>query len=199
MLKGEPSFLFLAFITQSAELVESFRKGEKIKKKPAAQSKLQTDNRLDPETSPASDTLVQSWGEESHYLLEHAQARSEQDIPASEFDQYQGCLEETLEEPNEVWAFFMTEEGKVLSESEASQEENDAVETRKIYTFIRHYPTETPEMWYVVIAKETESDDQIELLDAFPSNDSKLVQSYRVGKLEIGPTDSDLSSQRVIH
>jgi hypothetical protein len=68
-----------------------------------------------------------------------------------------------------------------------------------MYHFIRHYPNEHPEVWYVVVARETEDEEQIEILDAFPTRDPKLVERYRRGEQEIGNLDATSAASRVVH
>jgi hypothetical protein len=68
---------------------------------------------------------------------------------------------------------------------------------KKLYHFIKYFPQEDLGVWYLVIARETDDGDQIEILEAFPSRDYELVQRYRKGTQEVG--NGTPSESRVIH
>lgn len=144
------------------------------------------------------DGLADGWSEDESIRAQLLQKRAPNDIPPSEFELYQACLEETLEAPDEVWSMEMTDEGKVVEQTDALSDDLDAVETVKVYHFIRRYAQDAPEMWYVIVARETETEDQIELLDAFPTRDPELVQKHRRGVQEIGQQDQ-AQATRVVH
>jgi hypothetical protein len=85
---------------------------------------------------------------------------------------YTQFLEQTLDAPDEVWSLL--------------SQKHDA-ESLRVYHFIRSYPKQTGQfIWYVVVAQETQDPHQIEILDAFPTQDAELLQAYRVGKEELG-------------
>jgi hypothetical protein len=50
----------------------------------------------------------------------------------------------------------------------------------------------------LIIARETEDEEQIEILDAFPTRDAALVDRYRRGEQEVGHTQPGPVS-RVVH
>jgi hypothetical protein len=205
-LRGEPSFLYIAFPTSSEGLVDYYRKGERVP--PGALKKgSQEKGKAGKESAPTSggeplmDGLADGWTEEESFRAQLIQKRSENDIPPSEFELYQGCIEETLEAPDEVWALDMTDDGRVVGAGAApspEEEDLDAVETTRVYHFIRRYAQDPPEMWYVIVARETEDEDQIELLDAFPTRDPELVARHRRGTQEIGGRDQAQAS-RMVH
>ena len=52
--------------------------------------------------------------------------------------------------------------------------------------FIRHFPAENPAIWYVIVARDTDDEEHLEVLDAFPTRDLALVEKYRQGEQEHG-------------
>src|SRR5262249_16264387 len=103
------------------------------------------------------------------------------DIPAEDFGLYEACIEETLEAPDEVWSVQLGGE-----------------EAAKMYHFIRYYEDQKPGIWFIIVARETDNEEEIEILDAFPTRDSSLVDRYRRGEQEVGTTPSGPAT-RVIH
>ncbi len=177
-LRGEPSFLYLAFPTKNAAMVNHYRRGERVEwVKPPAQP-----NRIAPntqESAPATDGLADSWTDAETLRAEVNQFRREDDIPESEFPLYESCLEETLEAPDELWTIESEEEFRV-------------------YHFIRYYPEEQPGSWFVIVARETDDPEQLEILDSFPTKDSELVERFRHGRQELGEKDNT-SPSRLVH
>ncbi len=174
-LKGEPSFLYIAFPTRNVAMVNLYRKGEIVQWK---QNPRGAGDRA--ENTELIDGLAESWGAEDGYRAELSSKRKEDDIPPEDFKQYQGCMEETLEGPDEVWSV-------------------EAEKELKIYHFIRHYPDLDHGIWFLIVAKETEEDDeQIEIIEAFPTRDFGLVSLYRRGNQEIG-SQTSVSNQKLVH
>jgi hypothetical protein len=137
------------------------------------------------EPGPASnlgDRLADAWTEDETFLAQMNQKRSVDDIPPEEFELFQSCLEETLETPDEVWSLEMTDPEGV-----------------HLYHFIREYPAEKPGYWYVIVARETEEEEQIEILDAFPTRDISLVDRYRRGSQEVGESTDTRPASRLVH
>jgi hypothetical protein len=127
------------------------------------------------------DGLADAWTPEETLRSQVTQKRRPDDIPLSDYAIYEQCVDETLEVPDEVWSI----------KSQASN-------PYQVFHFMRHYPEETPGVWYVVIARETEDAGQIEILDAFPTRDSSLVDRYRKGHQEIGQPE-EMVHARVVH
>jgi hypothetical protein len=174
-LRGEPSFLFLAFPTKDKNLVNAYRRGERIEK-PESPDRPNQDHEVSP-----TDGLAEAWTEGETLRAQLMEGRKRKDIPTEDYNLYHGCVDETLEEPDEVWV--------------AQRERESGIKT---YHFIRYYPNEQPSMWFVLIARETENEDEIEILDAFPTQSSELVECYRRGKQEVGA--AELSTQsRLVH
>jgi hypothetical protein len=91
-------------------------------------------------------------------------SRKSDDIAPEDFGFYQKCLEETLQQPNELWSY-------------------QPKSAKRIYHFIKRYEHDQT-FWYVVIAKDTADETQIEIIDVFPTRDQDLVQMCRHGKKE---------------
>ena len=209
-LRGEPSFLYLAFPTRNAALVDRYRKGtreKQTKEMRAAHEHTQEgdkmnhdDSSLDTrgsdenasesellntgeENTAQSDGLADAWTE-----TETARARLMQkgqkieDIAPEDFGFYQSCMNETLETPDEVWS---------------NRESPD--KRFKVFHFIRFYNDEKPGVWFIVIARETEDAEEIELMDAFPTRDPELVECYRRGMQEVGGVAHTLAPTKFMH
>jgi len=214
-LRGEPSFLYLAFVTRNAAMVDQYRRGEPIEwqsQKEQQQARVGTPGSEEGDEDGAdestgggsgqlSDRLADPWTEEETHRARLINERREDDIPAEEFHLYQACVEETLEEPDEVWSIGGApeeSEGGETSAEAASSESGESGEG-KVYHFIRHYPEETPGFWYVIVAREIEDAEQIELLEAFPTRDPDLVERCRRGNREVGSGVQAKSPNRVVH
>jgi hypothetical protein len=210
-LRGEPSFLYLALSTRNAAMVNGYRRGERVEWAQTGQSlaaraaRAKTGEKIErrqehgqttqsdapearPENSPvvtfATDRLGDPWTADETLMARMNQERREDDIPPEEFGRYQALIELTLETPDEVWSIMAR-----------------GPEGPKLYHFLRQH-TEEPGVWYVIIAREIDDqEDQIEILDAFPTRDPYLVESYRQGEQEVGEesTASLKSTARVVH
>jgi hypothetical protein len=182
-LRGEPSFLYLAFPTKNAALTNFYRRGERVEMVRQEASPSETmdaefhhTSEDGPQEAPQErfiDGLADDWTEDETIRAQLTRDRKADDIPIEEFSLYQSCLEETLESPDEVWSNKIKEHKHL-----------------RLYHFMKHYPEEASGVWYIVIARETEDDEELELLDAFPTRDSSLVEQFRRGQQEVGTLDS---------
>jgi hypothetical protein len=205
MLRGEPSFLFIAIPTRNRSLVQHYRKGEPLsdeKLQAIAESAAARASRSlsgeDGETTASeqggvlSDTIAaDGWSREESARAGRTQERTPEDIPEEEFPKFEQFIEETLAKPDEVWALPLGEDAEDAESAEL-----------KIYHFLRRYPGQKLSggegFWYVVVAKDTEDDSQIELLDSFPTRDPGLLERYRSGELEYGSEPLN-SNSRLVH
>jgi len=170
MLRDEPSFLYLAFVTSDRYMVDMFRRGEKLKviRKNSLNEKPGDEKRVDEEGEELTDEtarLAEPWTEADSLRVSILKSRKEDDIPVEDFGFYQNCLEETLQEPTELWSF--------LPKS-----------SKRTYHFIRRYDHEK-HFWYVVIAKDAADQTQIEIVDAFPTTDESVIALCRHGRKEV--------------
>ena len=182
-LRGEPSFLYLAFPTKNAAMVAQYRRGERVQwsrsKSAGGAPALETSTAL---PSP-TDGLAAAWTHEETLRAQINVKRRPDDIPNEDYELYQGCVDKTLEEPDEVWSL-----------------RTDGEDSHRIYHFIRHFPEEKPGVWYRIIARETDDPEQIEILDAFPTRDQSLTERFRQGEQEVGVEEPAASSvSRLVH
>ena len=167
MLRGEPSFLYLAFVSADRNLVDAFRRGDRMQvvRETGLDAGAEPNEQQEEAQQPMiTDRLAEPWTESDSIRALILKGRKETDIPTEDFGFYQKCLEETLQTPNELWSY--------LPKS-----------AKRIYHFIKKYDHDEP-FWYVVIAKDTTDETQIEIMDVFPTRDQELVQLCRHGKKE---------------
>ncbi|MGE0617084.1 MAG: PBECR2 nuclease fold domain-containing protein [Bacteriovoracia bacterium] len=194
-LYGEPSFLFLSFLTADANLVDFYRRGERYHMKKGGQAAAQERGEGAPSSSQEgesglpTDGLAEPWTHDELFRARLTQMRSDDDVPIEEFTRYEACMEETLNKPDEVW---VVETG---SPADASAGEEGV----QLFHFMKQYKDEEPNVWYIVIARGTETEDQLEVLDAFPTRDRHLVDHYRVGREESAAPTTPLGSSRLVH
>ncbi len=77
---------------------------------------------------------------------------------------FEVCETETLQDPTELWSIGL-ERGKCR------------------YHFLRYFESRGS-FWYVVIAMDAQ-DDELEILDSFPTEDSDLIHRLRQGEAKI--------------
>jgi hypothetical protein len=169
MLRKEPSFLFIAFVTSDESLVNVFRRGELQKgssKKETLAPLSEESEETQSSISEKNDFLAEPWSESDSVRASILKNRKDNDIPVDDFAFYQKCLEETLQEPTELWSFATAKQKK------------------RVYHFIREYEHDS-NYWYIVIAKDAADETQIEIIDAFPTKDRQLMELCRHGKREV--------------
>ena len=179
MLRGEPSFLYLAFVTSDRHLVDEFRRGEQMKiVKEKSEASAEADTTPKPERIPGADRLAEAWTEADSVRASIVKSRKESDIAVEDFGFYQKCLEETLQNPNELWSYFPKS-------------------AKRVYHFIKRYDHDQS-FWYVVIAKDTTDETQIEIIDVFPTRDESLVELCRHGMKEVlGEEEGSAAEQQM--
>lgn len=188
-LRGEPSFLFLAVPTRNPALADFYRRGTRVQTEAGSTAvgsppfQLAADQPSDQGGAPGQvDGLASAWTEDETLRAQLTQERRSDDIPTEEFGLYQEYAEETLEGPDEVWSLRL--KGK---------------SSLRLYHFLRYYPdNQKSGIWYIIVARETEDHDQIEILDAFPTRDGSLAERYRRGKQEVGGVN-EVSPTRMVH
>jgi hypothetical protein len=178
-LRGEPSFLYMAFPTKSKALVARFRKGLQVEWETAADG---AKSEVGDET--ATDGLASAWSQSETIRAEiHTTRDGSSDIPSEEFGLYENLLEKTLEAPDELWV----------------QESEDDGEPDR-YHFIRYFPDEDGgPMHYIVIAQESENTESLEVIEQIPTRNPAVAKQFRKGKQEIVVEDEEDSGTRTIH
>lgn len=177
-LRGEPSFLYMAFPTKSKTLVERFRKGEQVEWDTAG-----TEAMKEGEDGEATDGLAAGWSQSETIRAEIHTTRDASDIPAEEFGLYENLLEKTLEAPDELWVVESPDDG-----------EPDR------YHFIRYFPDEeTGPVHYIVVAQESEQSEQLEVIEQIPTRNREVASQFRKGRQELVVDDDDDSGNHTIH
>jgi hypothetical protein len=172
MLRGEPSFLFLAFTTSSPDVAELYRRTERVQRIVAKTNQNQP-----------TDQLGEPWTEDEMLRARLSGRRRMSDIPKEDFMHYQYRFDETLQSPDEVWSIHMGSHGGA-----------------KLFHFIKRFKDEKEAYWYVVVAKETEDPEQIEVMEVFPTRDETYIQQYRGGVQEMGIGESPSEpASRLVH
>jgi hypothetical protein len=189
-LRGEPSFLYLAFVTKDPALVDAYRRGTPTELKPEeTQAQIQAEGKKN-----FLDGRTTEWSTEESIQAEDvdpspkSKKSKSADIQPNEYAAYNDCVDSTLETPNEVWSHH--------NPAHAGEEVDPGQELR-IFHFIREFSNAGGKYWYVIIAQETEERDQIEIIENFPTRRAELVQKYRQGEQEISNGDVDGESHTV--
>lgn len=184
-LRGEPSFLYIAFPTRNEAMVNHYRRGERVAyERPPQQASegSPVGEMAEPEAAPVIDGLAADWTAEETIRAQSSNfSRAKGDIPPSEFMEYQSCLEETLQAPDEIWV----------------QEVNESDGSLQVFRFLKEY--REGGFWYVIMARETDGQDEIEIVDAFPTRDAELVQRQRIGAQEGAADLETANSSRLVH
>lgn len=181
-LRGEPSFLYLAFPTKSPALVNRFRRGERVEwVKPEKTENGDAARTENPEA--LMDRLAEDWTQNESVRAELNDIRSPDDIPQEEFPLYEHLMDKTLEEPDELWVMETPDDG------EPDQ-----------YHFIRYFEGEegkTEGVFYVIVAQESEKEDQLEILDHFPTRHSETADRFRRGRQESIEANDEMGSKMI--
>jgi hypothetical protein len=178
-LRGEPSFLYMAFPTKSKALVERFRRGKQIEWE-AAGSEAEAEAG---EVEVPTDGLATGWSQNETIRAEIHTTRTANDIPPEEFGLYENLLEKTLEAPDELWVMESKDDGEP-----------------DLYHFIKLFPDEDGgPIHYIVVAQESEQSESLEVVEQIPTRNPAIAQQYRKGKQELVVEDEDDTGTRTIH
>lgn len=160
-LEDEPTYILLSFPTRDKKLAEEFRRGEKL------ELKEEDEEVAEPEVSPvlAEDFLARQGNAIEEEMLRH---RDPSDIPHKEFEEYLHLVDQTIENPDEVWEL---------------QDEGD----NPLLTLISQHEEN---LHYVVICTfdSSQGQESWRVIYSFPTRDPALVQRYRRGQLREGGT-----------
>lgn len=186
-LRGEPSFLYMTIVTKDPKMLDFYRRGEKVEwVKPSASAFSSQKISLgeNEESAPPTDRLAESFTEEETFRANLMSYRRDDDIPVEEFEQYQDCVEQTLQTPDEVWSWSAAKTG-----------------SPNVYHFLKGYPARGKQLFFIILARETTNPEQLEILEAFPTRDPAMVERFRVGTQEIGGEghQKQAASSRVLH
>jgi hypothetical protein len=181
-VEGAPSFVFYRLITQSSELVDLYRRefqvevseievgdspGHSVMHKQESKE-IEGSNLSDAQLSLATELIEDIESKKSFLLAEMLIKRSVGDIELEEFPSYDEYLDQTLQNPDEVYEF-----------------EDDAGDI--LHTCIRSYQIGKLPFFYILLTLPYQgpgSDKKITLIPilGFPSVDKELYPKYAVGK-----------------
>jgi hypothetical protein len=157
-LDEEPTYILLSFPTRDKKLIEEFRRGEKVER-------TEGEEAAEPEVSPVltEDFLARQGNAIEEEMLRH---RNATDIPAKDFEDFVHLVDQTIENPDEVWEL---------------QDEGDNPQL----TLITQHEEN---LHYVVICTfdSSQGQESWRVIYSFPSRDPALVQRYRRGLLREG-------------
>jgi hypothetical protein len=179
-IEGSPSFVYYRLVTQSKELVDMYRRefqveiseveviGQHRNSALAGELDEVSDGLNQEQLSLASDLIEEIELKKSSLLAQMLTNRSVGDIELEEFPSYDEYLEQTLQDPDEVYEF----------EDEAGD---------LLHTCIKSYQIGNVPFFYILLAmpykSKTESGESalIPIL-GFPSIDNELYPKYAIGK-----------------
>ncbi len=160
-LGQEPTYILLSFPTRDKKLVEDFRRGQKMEMQEEAE---EPSGEAGVSAVLTDDFLARQGDAIEEEMLRHRNAK---DISPESFEEYTHLLDQTIENPDEVWE--LQDEGDNTLLTLISQAEENVS--------------------YVVICTYDNNEDQREswrVIYNFPTNDPSLVQRYRRGQLREG-------------
>lgn len=160
-LEMEPTYILLSFPTRDKKLVEEFRRGQKT------EVRQEPEEVAEPEVSPilTEDFLARQGNAIEEEMLRF---RKKTDIPKEEFEEHTHLIEQTIENPDEVWELQDDKDNTILTLI-TQQEESLAY---VVICTMEISPETGQESWRVIYS--------------FPTNDPALVQHYRRGQLREG-------------
>jgi len=150
-----PTFVLTHFPSKNADLMKTYRRGELIYDKmyeKVVEGALEGDSLLE------GDPLAMG------LYLSMLKVRSDQDIPQTDFKNFYDLREPTIEDADEIWR-------------------KSDLEGHVMVIFIKEFPDhEIPDLTYVTVTIEDESNGVHTLLFSFPTTDPTLVDRYRMGE-----------------
>jgi hypothetical protein len=180
-LRGEPSFLYMAFPTKSKALVERFRRGERAQFESA--ESMEVSEGSEDEGDRTDGLAGDGWSQSETLRAEIHGTRRAGDIPAEEYGLYEKLLEKTLEQPDELWILESKDDG-----------EPDR------YHFLKLFPDEDGgPIHYIVVAQESEQSEHLEIVEQIPTRDATIAAQYRQGRQEALEEEDDTAVGRTIH
>lgn len=173
-LELEPTYIITGFPTRDKKLVDGFRRGKKID---LSEEELTEVSEAEIANSPMQEDILANQGKAlEEEMLRH---RKSDDLPLSSFDEYAHYLEQTIENPDEIWELQDEKESPILTLISQPEEGLSYV---VICTFEAGTPGEAQQSWRVIFN--------------FPTNDPSLVQRYRRGALREG---NDSGTTKFLH
>ena len=153
--EDEPTFVFLHFYTQDADLVAKYQRGEIIFDRSIEEVGFAT---IEGDGLSEGDPIAMG------LFLSMLKIRSDKDVPYEKFKTLgEELRNETIQNPDEIWR-------------------RQDYYGNSIVSFIREFPDhEWKDLFYIAVAQEEETDGVHSLLFSFPTTDESLVDRYRQG------------------
>jgi hypothetical protein len=172
-LELEPTYILMAFPTRDKKLVAGFRRGKKVDLEEAEMSEAGEAEI----TNPLQENMLANQGKAlEEEMLRH---RGKDDIPAAEFEDFSHFLEQTIENPDEVWELEDAKAAPILTLISQPEEGTYYI---VICTFEPGAGEDAQQSWRVIFN--------------FPTRDQSLVQRYRRGAIREG---SDGTTTKFLH
>jgi len=168
--QGKPSFIFLVTATSYLPFLEEFRIGERVNLR-ENESLLKA-----PEYLKDSEVANLVEHKKSFLLSELLRTRSTRDIPIFDFPNYEQFMKNTVEGPDEVYAFKDDLGDKFITYIKSYQEEKNI-----FYYFV---------ICLTVLSGAKSNKEQIVPVIFFPSKDGKIYQMFTKGNLIMGSLKS---------
>ena len=162
IMQGQFSFLFMITCTQSSELLKEFRSGEKVEDV----NSLLSAQELGELSELNDDEMSEIELKKSIFLAKLMEERLPSDIPFEDFMKYDEYLQETIEEPDDIF--------------ESLDEEGDQMQT-----FVRAFEKEGTTFFYFafcMVRAKDENEYMIIPFMSFPTIDADLYKKYCHGK-----------------
>ena len=154
LTNNTPSFVYLHFPTNDLELIEKYRRGDRVYNETA---------RNIPCGAIEGDALFEGDELASGLYEAMGKLRNEKDIPEKDFRQYTHLREPTIEDADEIWRSYDSM-GNIL------------------VRFVKEFSVSGEEIFYVVATVEDAPSNRHSLLFSFPTRDKGLVARYRYGE-----------------
>jgi len=104
---------------------------------------------------------------------EYMAHRIDDDLDQDDFEKYEECLSDLLEEPSEIW------------------EDTETVKGVSLHQYIGEFSVDEQNIYYVAIVSQAQTTPNFVFLH-FPTSDLKLIEHYRRGRLVYDKSQSEI-------
>lgn len=179
-IDGAPSFIFLGFATRDEDLVDEYRRGIDLRVTESEPEEPQELAEVEPVAEPGKVHQLyreQEHREPNYFERLHTELRQAGDIPRELFERFEGFVEPTLDDPDEIWRFSDEDGNSWLTFIARHALEDDEDGESEIDEFVM-----------IAVCRPTVIEDHggharrgFEVVFAFPTIDPGLVQHFRKG------------------
>lgn len=185
-LNHGPSFLFLGVATRDPKLLGHYQRGESLRVDElySRVGKLEEYVEGSAPREPTDGVASDGWSNFEVIAADLRRNRKTDDIPISDYPKFQKLVQPTLDSPEEVWVNTVQDQKK---------------HEVRMFHFIKSFEEKDVDFfWFIVVARELEETEEIEIVDCVPTIDPDLVDQYRRGTQEVGAQVGQ-SNQRMVH